>query len=102
MTNDQMIKQFKEIVAKMTDTMERKNHDYGGNEDPFNNFTMVEKLRICDTEQGFLTRMTDKLARITTFVNKGVLKVEDEKVEDTLQDLAVYSILLLLYIRSKK
>jgi hypothetical protein len=46
--------------------------------------------------------MSDKFARITTFVNKGVLKVKDESVEDTLLDLANYCILMAGYIKSKR
>ena len=82
---------------------EAKNADYAGDgTDPFFNFTRVEQLGICATERGFLTRMTDKMARIITFVNVGVLKVKDESVVDTLLDLANYCILLAGYIQSKR
>jgi len=87
----------------MVEITARKNADYtSGSDDPFFNFTRVEALQITETERGFLTRMTDKLARITTFVNKGVLQVADESVEDTLLDLANYCVLMAGYIRSKK
>lgn len=82
--------------------MKKKNHDYtGGSEDPFANFTVVEKLHIT-AEQGFITRMSDKLMRISTFVHKGTLQVSDESIKDTLRDLANYSMLLAAYIESKK
>lgn len=88
---------------KMVEITAAKNADYtGGSEDPFFNFTRVEANNICETERGFLTRMSDKFARITTFVNKGVLKVKEEGVEDTLLDLANYCILMAGYIRSKR
>lgn len=88
--------QMKEITRK-------KNSDYTGNTDnPFSNFSLIEHIGIASTEQGFLTRMFDKFARITTFVQKGVLEVSDESVEDTLLDLANYSILFAGYIKSKK
>lgn len=80
----------------------KKNADYtGGNENPFANFTSVENLGI-KTEQGFLTRMMDKMARIGSYVSKGELQVKDESVKDTLRDLANYSCLLAGYIESKK
>jgi hypothetical protein len=79
-----------------------KNHDYGGDSDPFSNFTCVERLGICSTEQGFLTRMMDKMARITTFTRQGKLLVKDESVEDTLLDLANYCILMAGYLKSRK
>lgn len=80
----------------------KKNADYTGeNDNPFSNFTGVESLSI-RTEQGFLTRMMDKMCRIGSFVSKGELQVNDESVKDTLRDLANYSCLLAGYIESKK
>lgn len=80
----------------------KKNADYtGGNDNPFSNFTSVEGLGI-KTEQGFLTRMMDKMARIGSYISKGELQVKDESVKDTLRDLANYSCLLAGYIESKK
>lgn len=109
MTQEELLKFFDESAAKMRSIMAAKNHDYAGptqnadvGSDAFANFTRVEALGIATTEQGFLTRMTDKLCRVTTFANCGVLKVEDEKVTDTLLDLANYSILMAAYIKTKK
>lgn len=82
---------------------ERKNADYtGGSDDPFFNFTRVEANNITQTERGFLTRMSDKFSRIITFVNRGVLLVKDETIEDTLLDLANYCILMAGYIKSRR
>lgn len=97
-----LVKFFEEKTAEMNATMKRKNHDYGGDQDPFKNFTMVEALEICQPETGFLTRMTDKLSRITTFVNKGNLKVKNESVQDTLLDLANYALLMSAYLESQR
>lgn len=80
-----------------------KNADYTGiGDDPFANFSLVEVLGITDTVRGFLVRMSDKLSRITSFAQKGVLEVKDESIEDTLKDLANYCILLSAYIKSQK
>lgn len=80
-----------------------KNADYtGDNTDPFFNFTLVEKLGICQTEIGFLTRMTDKLSRIAGSLRTPDLKVKDESIDDTLIDLANYCVILAIYRRSKK
>jgi len=82
-------------TAQMLATAKRKNADYAGaTTDPFGNFRHVEDLGIATTAQGFLTRMTDKLCRVATFAKKGALQVTDETVEDTLLDLANYSLLL--------
>ena len=63
---------------------------------------VVEKIGIASTEQGFLTRMMDKISRVNSFVKQGTLNVADEKIEDTLMDLANYAILMAGYLRSKK
>lgn len=80
-----------------------KNADYNhSDENPFSNFENVERLGVCSTEQGFITRMMDKMSRLVSFIHRGVLQVKDESIEDTLLDLANYCILMAGYIKSKK
>lgn len=95
--------EFAEIFfGNCVEISRKKNADYtGGNDNPFSNFESVEVLGI-KTEQGFLTRMMDKMKRISSFVEKGELLVKDESVTDTLSDLANYSCLLAGYIESKR
>lgn len=89
--------------TKMHEITKKKNNDYtGSTDDPFFNFTRIESVGIASTEQGFLTRMMDKVSRLITFSQKGVLLVEDESIEDTLLDLSNYCILMAGYIKSKK
>ena len=103
MTKEEFFKEFELLTTSMLDVAKRKNADYTGvGVSPFSNFERVSQMGICSTEQGFLTRMTDKMSRIASFCAKGELQVKDESVEDTLKDLANYSILMLLYIKSKK
>lgn len=94
----------KSICDRMVEVTKAKSHDYAGfaDDDPFANFRVVELCGISSTEQGFLTRMMDKMSRINSFVKQGVCEVKDEKIEDTLIDLANYSILMAGYIKSKK
>lgn len=42
--------------------------------------------------------MMDKMQRINSYAQQGKLEVADEKVEDTLMDLANYCILMSAYI----
>lgn len=103
MEHQEFLEYHEEVLKKLAIIVKAKNHDYNSNlDDAFANFKSVEQLNICTTEQGFLTRMMDKFQRVSSFCKKGVLKVEDEKIEDTLLDLANYSILLAGYIKSKK
>jgi hypothetical protein len=101
MTRAEYLEEFKKLTDKMYDTTYRKNSDYTNGEDPFKNFKMVETLGVATTEQGFVTRMTDKMMRLATFAAGGKLMVADEKIEDTLLDLSVYSLLFICYLRSK-
>ena len=95
---------FKGITDEMFETTKRKNSDYTGDAgDAFRNFTQVEEQTggAITTEQGFYTRMSDKWSRFSGFMKNGTLKVADEKIEDTLLDLAVYCILLVCFRRAK-
>jgi hypothetical protein len=92
-----------EYLASMSRIALAKNADYtGGADDPFSNFRLVEALGIGSAEQGFLTRMTDKLSRISSFTKQGTLMVKDESVEDTLLDLANYCLLMAAYLKDKQ
>ena len=105
MNREDLLKFMEETHKTLIETTKRKNSDYAGKggESPFANFTNVETLGICSTEQGFLTRMTDKLSRISSLVASGTEgEVKDESITDTLLDLANYSILLMAYLGSKK
>lgn len=83
--------------------MRKKNADYAGNEgkEPFANFTRVESMGICSTEQGFLVRMTDKMSRLSSFVESGKLAVENESFEDTIIDIVNYAVLMYSYLHDK-
>ena len=102
MTREQYLVEFEQLTAKMLEITKKKNQDYTGDDSsPFKNFTMVETMGFASTEQGFMTRITDKVMRVSSFVRHGILKVADEKVEDTLLDLATYSLLFICYLKSK-
>jgi hypothetical protein len=103
MNKEQYLKEFEAITKEMYAITKAKNSDYTGDpSEPFKNFTMVETMGAATTEQGFFTRMNDKMMRFAGFLKNGVLEVKDEKIEDTLMDLANYSILCICYLRSKK
>lgn len=101
MTKKELIEFAEQFYSHAISTTKAKNADYtGGSDDPFSNFTCVEILGV-KPEHGFLTRMLDKMKRISSFVSNGELQVKDESVTDTLQDLANYSMLFAAYIKSK-
>lgn len=102
MTRDELTEFFIEKTTEMIETMKKKNADYSGHdgEYAFNNFRNVEDLGIATTEQGFLTRMTDKLSRLSS-LRECEAKVKEESVIDTCLDLANYSLLYAAYRQSK-
>jgi hypothetical protein len=103
MTRDELLKIHEDLTTKARNLMKKKNADYAGNDglEPFANFTRVESMGICTTEQGFLVRMTDKMSRLSSFVESGKLAVENESFEDTLVDVVNYAVLMYAYIHGK-
>lgn len=83
---------FKKITKEMVNLYSRKNTDYGGSFD--------ESL----DEDGLLVakiRMKDKLNRFSQLIDNDIL-VASESIEDTLIDLANYSIMTLMWINDEK
>lgn len=76
--------------AAALDLMRTKNEDYAAADDPYRNFRTFGRY-------GILVRLSDKLARLRTFEERGVLSVKDESIEDTIRDIINYSILYLGY-----
>jgi|GEM_PF-1299087 len=89
---------FHELLDHMRDLHSRKNQDYAGKADPLQNLRWSEAIGI-DGATGTFVRMGDKWARLVNLmrqrVETGVTSpaVKSEQIEDTLLDLAVYSIL---------
>ena len=88
----------------------KKNHDYTGQyKDALLNFMTLpryvpiprynKKKEIDVIIRGFLWRMGDKVSRIKTFEQKGVLLVENDSFEDALIDFISYLGLFYAYIR---
>lgn len=80
---------FKEITNSMAELYAKKNADYG---DSFSR--SVEKYGLI----AGLTRLSDKFNRVENMVLRGSQSVDNEKLSDTLLDLANYSIMLLMEI----
>jgi hypothetical protein len=88
------------LFSKAEAILARKNHDYAGakGETPFRNFTRCQDFGICTTEKGILVRMTDKMSRLSTYLEGTKLQVADETFDDTLLDLINYCVILSAYI----
>lgn len=82
-----------DLHKKMLDDMHTlyitKNHDYGNSvHDTYEKYGLTS----------FLVRIEDKLNRART-LNRAEAQVNDEKIEDTLMDMANYAILAVMELR---
>lgn len=104
MNGREFVEFHKNTVLKMNEICKAKNQDYSGgaNVDAFNNFKESAINAGGTVEQGFLFRMSDKMSRIRNLTQAGTAAVKDESIQDTLMDLANYSILMMGYFESKK
>ena len=96
MNRTELLELHKSTCQAGYDIMMAKNADYtGGNEgdDPFANFRATEMLGV-PAEIGVLTRCLDKFQRIKAFVNNGTLAVKSESVDDAIEDVINYMVLL--------
>lgn len=76
-----------EICQKLNQVYKAKNHDYG---DSFGD--TYKKLGIISA----VTRLSDKMNRLMSLAVKHDAQVKDEKIEDTLLDMANYAIMTLI------
>ncbi len=103
MNREQLLKHHDVVCKQAKELMKAKNHDYAGNsgETPFANFERCEAMGVCTTEQGFLVRVIDKVSRLSTFIEAGKLKVENESYSDAVVDIINYMILFSGFISDK-
>ena len=86
------VKDFEGITQQMVSLYEKKNHDYG---DSFGE--TFRKLGPISA----ITRITDKYNRLVSLATKGEQQVNDEKLEDTLIDLANYAVMTIMELRAQ-
>ena len=86
-----VIGMHKELCEEALALMKLKNQDYACLDDPFKNFRYFGEI-------GILVRMSDKLARLRSFVENKQLAVKTESIRDTTLDLINYSVLLYSYL----
>lgn len=94
MTRQQLFELHTNICMEALELMKKKNNDYANGVDPFLNFRRAEYLGFSTAELGVLIRMTDKMSRISTYLNKGELSLQNESVQDAIVDIINYSVIL--------
>ena len=90
---DYKVETFSKIVTEMTELYAKKNHDDGNSVDEG-----------CDKiGTGYpLGRILDKMNRLIACMGKEDEMQINESIEDTLKDLACYSVMTLSYLKRKK
>jgi hypothetical protein len=89
---------FKQVLDEMWDLHQKKNKDYGAKEDPYRNVRSSADWGI-DPWIGALIRGNDKIQRLKTYAQTHQLA--NEGAEDSLIDLAVYSVIALVLWREQ-
>lgn len=84
---------FKKYTDHLAETLQAKNVAYG---DSFTKSVDDYGLKVIGI------RLSDKYNRVKHLVNNGLLKQNDESLEDTLLDMAGYAILGLKYLKEHK
>lgn len=78
-----ILEKHKELCDRIHNTCVAKNHDYGSSvSELYKKFGLIS----------YVVRMNDKMSRINTLITKEA-EVKDEKITDTLLDLANYCLL---------
>jgi hypothetical protein len=90
-----------ELLDQMKSVALAKNSDYAGDEDFLANFKLAEMLGVRPV-QGVAIRLTDKFSRVCQLLQKDEPAVKDEKLEDTLLDMANYAILAILCLMDEQ
>ena len=90
---DNNVETFTTIVKEMNNLYAKKNHDYGNSFDEG-----------CDKiGTGYpLGRLLDKMNRLIACMGKEDKMQINESIEDTLKDLACYSVMTLSYFKRKR
>jgi len=91
---------FEGIINEILALHQRKSADYGRSHDPFANVRASEDFGIPGWV-GCAIRMNDKMRRLQAAAQGSTM--QNESIEDSFYDLAVYSVIgLLLYRQSKE
>lgn len=93
-----MSERFYEILDELRVLHDRKRADYGREGDPLANVRGSVEWGIAPWV-GAMARVSDKVRRLQSFVQKGALA--NESAADSLRDIAVYAIIALILLEEE-
>ncbi len=86
-------RRFHELLTELGELHDRKQADYGRDDDPFANVRSTERWGM-PAWIGAMMRANDKVHRLQSYALNGNLA--NEGVEDSLRDIAVYAVIALV------
>lgn len=86
------LKIHKAITGRAFEIAGNKSHDYGSCKDVLSNFRSYESFGI-SARQGLMSRIVDKVSRLSNHANGLEFQVTEETVRDTVLDLVNYAVL---------
>lgn len=103
MNKQEFLNESQKLLDQIITTIEKKNNDYsGGDSNPFSNFKLGADLGFTPSmEHGLMLRVTDKLQRIRSYLQKGELAVPNESIYDAISDTIGYMLILNAMIKDK-
>lgn len=87
---------FHALLAQMASTHDRKNADYAHDGNPYSNFEQAAAVAGCGVDTVFAVLIGIKLARLQVLLKSGKAP-NNESIQDSRLDLAVYSALWASY-----
>lgn len=82
---------FADITKEMVSLQEKKNKDYGNSfEQTLDEFGLIASV----------IRLNDKMNRVKQLCKSQKQEIKDEKIEDTLIDLANYAVMTLSWLKN--
>lgn len=99
MTKEEQAKHFEEITSKMKEILLKKGNDYANN-DRLSNFKLAGSICGLKAEQSCLSLIATKVARLGVLLNSDK-EPNNESIQDSVLDLANYSILLSMILADK-
>lgn len=88
---------FFDLCDALKEIHTKKSYDYGSATDPLANIRNGAEFVGIEAWRAAMVRLSDKVTRLATYCRTG--RLENESLDDTLMDLASYSLLALLLHR---
>jgi hypothetical protein len=93
MKREDLLKMHETMTVKAYDLLREKSIAYASEDDAFANFNMAELVGV-PAYRSCMTRMLEKMARISSLTEQGKDGSLDESIVDTLLDLINYTVIL--------